>query len=483
MSDLLTLSASALARHIRARDLTSREVVEAHITRALAINPTINAIVAPRFEQARLEAEHADRLARAADPHALPPLHGVPCSIKESFQLTGMPNASGLVSRAAVRAQHDAPTVARLRRAGAIPIGVTNTPELCMWYETHNQLYGRTSNPYNPAHTAGGSSGGEGAIVGAGAAPFGLGSDIGGSIRMPALFNGVFGHKPSAGLVPNTGQFPIASGPARRYLCTGPICRRAEDLWPLLSILAGPDGHDAVCNTPLPTTPPDQVDLSTLDVVLIASNELIAPSAEIDDACERAADHLRRRGARVRTQRLPELKHSLSIWSALMGRQGGPSFEQLMTSGGQLHIARELARLPSRRSPHTLPALVLALIERAAPLLDRQFNASLEAFADLKAKIDALLTPHTILLHPSFPCPAPRHLRPLLMPAHFAYSAIFNVLELPATQVPMGLTPDGLPVGLQIVARHGHDHLSIAAACALEHDAGGWTPPWTVTKY
>src|SRR5207237_4871758 len=140
-----------------------------------------------------------------------------------------------------------APTVGGLRAAGAIPLGVTNLSELCMWMESNNRVYGRTGNAYDPRRTAGGSSGGEGAIVGAAGAPFGLGSDIGGSIRMPAFFNGVFGHKPTGGLVPNSGQFPMAHGPALRYLTTGPIARHAEDLMPLLRILAGPDGDDAGC--------------------------------------------------------------------------------------------------------------------------------------------------------------------------------------------------------------------------------------------
>jgi fatty acid amide hydrolase 2 len=465
---------------IRQRDCTSREIVDAHIMRILAINPSLNALVADRFETARMEAACADRLTRTSDPDQLPPLHGVPCSIKESFQLTGMPNSGGLVSRRQRRAPRDATSVARLRAAGAIPLGVTNVPELCMWYETHNQLYGRTNNPYDPRHIAGGSSGGEGALIGAGGAPFGLGSDIGGSIRMPALFNGVFGHKPSAGLVPNTGQFPIASGPALRYLCTGPICRRAEDLWPLLTALAGPDGQDPACE-PLPLDArPDAVDLAGLEVLVIPTNDFITPHAEILDALTRAADHLRQRGAQVREVRVPELRQALPIWSALMDRQGGPSFEAMLTQGAPLHLTRELARLSLRRSAHTLPALMLALIERAAPLLDQRMDDAIAGFEALRARFADLLSPNTIILHPSFPCAAPRHLRPLLMPAHFIYSAIFNVLELPATQIPMGLSPDGLPVGVQAIARHGHDHLTIAAACALEQDAGGWTPPWTL---
>src|SRR5262249_8717417 len=150
----------------------------------------------------------------------------------------------GLYARRGKPATRDATAVKRLRAAGAIPLGVTNVSELCMWMESANTVYGRTSNPYDLARTPGGRSGGEGAIVGAGASPVGLGSDVGGSIRMPAFFCGVFGHKPTGGLIPNTGQFPIAENDALRYLTTGPLCRRAEDLWPIVRTLAGPDGED-----------------------------------------------------------------------------------------------------------------------------------------------------------------------------------------------------------------------------------------------
>lgn len=232
---LTTASAVALARRIRERSVTARAVVDAHIAHLERCNPTLNALVADRFAEARAEADLADEAVRRGAP--LGPLHGVPCTIKEAFALTGMPNTSGLVARKGLRATRDATAVQRLRAAGAIPLGVTNVSELCMWMESDNRVYGRSNNPYDPRRIVGGSSGGEGAVVGAGGAPFGLGSDIGGSIRMPAFFNGVFGHKPSAGLVPGSGQFPMATGAATRYLTTGPLARRAEDLYPLLSVM------------------------------------------------------------------------------------------------------------------------------------------------------------------------------------------------------------------------------------------------------
>src|SRR3954449_5018896 len=225
-TEVLRASALELAAAIRAGELTSREVVEAHIARLEAFQPRTGAVAVPRYDAAREAAGAAD----AWSGGERPPLHGVPCTIKESFACEGLPNAAGRVSRRDVRAEVDAPTVANLRAAGAIPLGLTNTSELCMWMESTNKLYGRSSSAYDARRTAGGSSGGEGAAVGSGGSPFGLGADIGGSVRFPAYFNGVFGHKATPGVVTNEGQFPAAEGDSDRLLATGPICRRAEDL-------------------------------------------------------------------------------------------------------------------------------------------------------------------------------------------------------------------------------------------------------------
>ncbi|MEK6606850.1 MAG: amidase family protein, partial [Myxococcota bacterium] len=306
-----------------------------------------------RFAQARDEARAADARVQAAPAEDLPPLHGVPCTIKECFALTGMPNSSGLVARRGVIAQSDATTVARLRRAGAIPLGVTNVSELCMWMETHNRVYGRTRNPYDPSRIVGGSSGGEGAIVGAGGSPFGLGSDIGGSIRMPAFFCGVFGHKPTGGLVPGTGQYPLADEGARRYLTTGPLARRAEDLMPLLRILAGPDGEDGGC-TPMPLGDPADVPIEGLRVLSVADDGLGRVSADLREAQERAARALEARGAIVERARIRELRWSLGIWSSMLGTASDTPFSQLLGNGTPVRVGYELARFVARRSPHTL---------------------------------------------------------------------------------------------------------------------------------
>ena len=469
MNPLLTLSGTKLASMIRSREVTSREVVDAHIRHIEAVNPALNAVVAHRFDAARLDAREADRRLAAADPD-LGPLHGVPCTIKESFALQGMPWSAGLVARRSLRATRDATGVERLRHAGAIPLGVTNVSELCMWMESNNYVYGRTNNPYDLTRTVGGSSGGEGAIIGAGGSPFGLGADIGGSIRMPAFFNGVFGHKPTGGLVDNGGQFPMAAEAASRYLTTGPLTRRAEDLAPLLAILAG-----------TPIADPAQVDLAGLEVVSVEGDGRMAVTDDLLRAQRAAADALAARGARVRTATVAGLSQSIEIWSAMLDAAEGPSFSSLLGEGTEISALRELGRWILGRSPHTLPALALALVEKLPKLMPSQGRRAIAAGAALRRALVELLGPRVIMLYPSHTRPAPRHHHAMFPPFGWAYTAIFNMMELPVTQAPLGLDAEGIPLGVQIVGAHGADHVTIAVALELERAFGGWVPPRLAT--
>jgi fatty acid amide hydrolase 2 len=473
---LCRLSGVELARRIRERRLTSQEAVEAHIGRIAQVNPALNAVVAERFAAARQEARRADALTRTADPASLPPFHGVPCTIKECFALTGLPNTGGLVARRGRLATSDATGVGRLRAAGAIPLGVTNVSELCMWMESSNCVYGRTNNPYDRSRIVGGSSGGEGAIIAAGGSPFGLGSDVGGSIRMPAFFNGVFGHKPTGGLVPGSGQFPIAHGAALRYLTTGPLCRRAADLWPLLALLAGPDGQDAGC-TAMPLGDPAAVRVADLTVVTVPDNGVNHVAPELGAAQERAAAALAAAGARVIERRVPRLRRSFDIYAGMLASAGGPTFASLMGEGVPVNAALELGRWLLGRSDHTLPAIVLAAIQTLADLMPGAMAAAVAEGRRLRAELDELIGPRGVMLYPSYPEPAPRHNWPLLHPYRWVYTAIVNVMELPATQVPLGLSAAGLPLGVQVVGPHGQDHLTVAVALELERRLGGWVPP------
>ena len=465
MDPLLLLSGTQIAERIRLRTLSSVDAVEAHIRQIERVNPALNAVVAERFDAAREEARRADARVASGDA-GLPPFHGVPCSIKESFGVAGMPFTSGLVARMGAPAKADAVAVARLREAGAIPLGVTNVSELCMWMESNNRVYGRSNNPYDPRRTVGGSSGGEGAVVGAGGTPFGLGADIGGSIRMPAFFNGVFGHKPTGGLVDNAGQYPLPAEAAMRYIVSGPIARRAEDLAPLLRVLARADIAD-----------PAAVDLAGLDVLTVEDDGRTEVTADLRGALRSAADALAARGARVRRAKFEGLARSAEIWSAMLDAAGGPSFSSMLGNGTEIGAKRELARWALRRSPHTLPAIALALVESVPKLLPDHSARFLALGAALKRELCEQIGPRGVMLYPPHPRPAPFHYRAMLRPWYAAYTAILNVMELPVTQVPLGLNAEGIPLGVQVASVHGNDHVTIAVAIALEHAFGGWVPP------
>jgi fatty acid amide hydrolase 2 len=474
MEALLRMSAVQLAERIADRRLSSVEVVQAHIDEVCRWNPVINALVATRFDSALEEARAADARTKQ-DPDALGPLHGVPCTVKEAVAFGGMPHSSGLLARADKRAEADAPTVARLRQAGAIPLGVTNVSELCMWMECDNKVYGCSSNPYDAGRTPGGSSGGEGAIVGAGASPIGLGADVGGSIRMPAFFCGVFGHKPTGGLVPATGHHPLAEGAAQRYLTIGPLARCAEDLMPFLRVIAGPDGsYDCVSYE---LGDPDAVRIEGLRVINVVDNGSTHVSEELQAAQRRAADHLASSGASVRTVEVPALARSFEIWGAMMAAANHTPFIEHLGDGAPISVGREMLRFMMGRSSHTFPALMLGASEQIPMLRGRRGQRLVEAGRELREQLESLLGDGGVMLYPSYATVAPRHREPLRWPFRWVYTGIINVMELPATQVPLGLGEEGLPLGVQVVGRRGNDHLTIAIARELERAFGGWVPP------
>lgn len=473
----LSQSATQLAALIRSGQATSRQVVQVHVDHARRVNPALNAIVVDRFDAALAEAAAADARLLAEGPDHLPPFHGVPCTIKECFAVEGFAQTSGLISRKDKIAAADASTVARIRAAGGIVLGVTNVSELCMWMESDNFLYGITGNAYDPTRTAGGSSGGEGSIVGSGASPFGLGADVGGSIRMPAFFNGVFGHKASAGIVPNSGQFPQADPGARRLLATGPLCRRAEDLWPLLQLLAGPDGEDVCCIERLTGNPAD-VRIADLTVWVIPDNGVVAVDWELAGAQDRAAEVLAGLGATVKTLHLEALRDSFELWSASMAAGAETHFVELM--GGEAGPVNPWAELWQRilgRSEHTYPAILLGIGESLQTLIPGGVDEQLVAAEKLRQDLTAILGPKGVFLFPPYARPAPKHHEAKLRPLDWLYTAIGNVLHMPITQVPLGIGELGVPLGVQVGARHGNDAVTIAVACALERELGGWSLP------
>jgi fatty acid amide hydrolase 2 len=472
--DALSASGLEIAAAIRAGRLSSRAVVDAHIAVLERVNPTINAVVVERYAEARAEADAADaRVAAADDGEQLPPLLGVPCTIKESIAVAGMPNCGGLLARQAVRAEATAPVAQRLIDAGAIPLGLTNTSELCMWIESDNRVYGRTSNPYDATRIAGGSSGGEGATLGSGGAPIGLGSDVGGSIRGPAFFNGVFGHKPSTGLVPITGAWPPPHGEVLRMVVNGPLTRRAEDLMPTLRILAGPDGVDPLAE-PMELGDPAAVELDGLRVV-IAENAFSRPvSRDLLNAREQAAGALVAAGAKVERLPMRSMLKAYEPYLAALADNELTLHELIVAEGANPVTARGLL---SRRGPHTAPTRILLTAERlfgrSSPKRLRKMIAAGRAFAE---EVQAAIG-DGVMLHPPYPGVAPRHGGTVGRFWWVQPMAVFNLASVPVTQVPLGLDRRGLPLGVQVAAGPGRDHVSIAVALELERVFGGWTPP------
>jgi fatty acid amide hydrolase 2 len=476
-SPLALESATSLARRIRNGERSSAEIVEAHIARIEAVNPSLNAVVAERFEAARQEAKEADRRVAEGDLDALPPFCGVPCTIKESIALTSMPNSSGLVARATRIADTDAPPVARVRAAGAIPLGVTNTSEITCFPGGNNRLYGRTVNAHDPERTPGGSSAGEGAIIGAGGSPFGLGTDIGGSIRIPAFCNGIFGHKPSGGLVPSSGQYPLYTGRRRSINSTGPLARRAEDLMPILRIIAGPDGVDETC-LPIGLGDPGAVSIPELRVIVVEPNQLRQPvEPDLRMAQQRAGYALAGRGARVEARLIRRLRDAGAISLGTFFEAGGMHLSRVLGEGRRVPVARELAKSLFGRSAHATPTLTMALLEELAQPFAKRLARRAPAGRELRAELDELLGDDGVLLYPAARFVAPPNSQELRGSAAFAYCAIWNSLELPVTEVPMGADANGMPLGVQVVGAHGRDHLCIAVAMALEQSCGGWVVP------
>jgi fatty acid amide hydrolase 2 len=477
MSALTGRSATALATAISRREITAGEVMEAHLEVLERTHPKINAVVADRFAEARSEARAIDqRIAGTSlrgESLELRPLLGVPFTVKESIALEGMPNSAGVLARRELRATQSATVVKRLVEAGAIPVGVTNTSELTLWIESENPLYGRTNNPYDQTRTAGGSSGGEGAAVGSGGSPFGVAADIGGSIRVPALFCGVFGHKPSAGLLPNTGLWPSTAGEAENLLAVGPLTRRAEDLLPLLKVMAGPDGWDTR-TVDVELGDPSEVSLDGLRVTVVEDSSLLPMSRDVRDARERAVGALASAGARINRVSLPSWRGALLPFLAALQNTGTDATR----IGSLLREAGERARLPALllgQGRHTLPTRLTVLAE-ALPARGATRDKLLATGAELASElIDAI--GDGVLLHPAHLSVAPPHRRTYGRPWLTTPASIFNLAGVPVTEVPLGLSAKGLPVGVQVAAAHGADHLSIAIAHELEAVFGGWVAP------
>lgn len=463
-------SAVELAARIRSRELSPVEVVDAAIARIEQVNPALNAVVATCYGEARAAAVRAEARAREPDP---PPLLGVPCTIKEFLAVRGMPHTAGLRARRHVVADRDSTVVRRLTDAGAIVMGVTNAPEGGLWHETNNPLYGRTRNPHDPSRTPGGSSGGEAAIIAAGGVPFGIGSDTGGSIRLPAGFCGIVGHKPTGGLVPATGHFPSAPGEGDVPMAIGPMARSIGDLSLVLRVIAGPDGIDPQCVRTLPSE--EEIDWREITVWPLATDGRFRAAPGIVAAVEKAGFALQERGATLGRWTGPDLSGAFEAWAALLAETGA-SYADIVGGGRSPRAVRELLRWPFGRAHHSGGVIAILLLETLLGRLGGREERARGARA-LREAFDRAVGPRGLVIHPIYPSSAPRHRAIALRdPRDVGCTALFNVTESPVTAVHVDTDPQGLPIGVQVAGARGADGLTLAAGRVLEERFGTPAP-------
>lgn len=479
---ILMESATSLATKIRTKKLTSVEVMEAFIERCKEVNPLLNCVVDQCYESALKDAAKADALVASGtltvdQLAAEKPFLGVPISTKDCIRVKDLLHTAGIWKRRSIRGEKDARAMELMRKAGAIPFALTNVSECCMWWESVNTIHGRSRNPYDTNRIVGGSSGGEGAIQAAAASPFGLGSDIGGSIRMPAFFNGIFGHKPSRNIVSNDGQYPEAiSEEQDMFLGIGPMCRYATDLKPMLKIITDEKAKMLRLDDPV-----DLKQVKFFYQLNDGGGNLVSPvDIDIRDAMEKAMAHFRTTvKADVRKVYLDKMRNSAAIWFANMKHKEEIAFEQQLDNlEGRINPYTELMKWFIGQSNHTFIGIMTAITERCGVQYDSElYHAMVRQRDELLATFTDMLGDNGVFIYPTHPTVAPYHTEATVRALNFSYTGIINVLGLPSTAVPLGLGREGLPIGIQVVGNVNQDRLCLAVACELERAFGGWVAP------
>jgi amidase len=459
MQSLLAASLLEQSAALARGDISSRELVLAHLEQIERVNAPLNAVVTLGAEHALATAERADR--ERAEGRACGPVHGVPMTIKDGLDTAYLRSTGGTLGRARFVPERDATAVARLRRAGAILLGKTNTPELTLYYDTDNLIYGRTRNPYDPTRSPGGSSGGAAAIVAACGAPFDLGTDTGGSIRLPAHFCGIAGLKPTSGRVPGTGLIIPPGSPVDCLTQIGPMARRVDDLFPLLRLIAGPDDEDPG-TVPAPLRDPARVRVERLRVAWYADNGLADVSADVRAVIVETARSLGTICAHVEQARPESVEETTTLYGRFFG-----------TDGGQW-VRRLLARYGTTR-PYPFLRWAQDLPDQPAS----SWTDLLARVAGVKAAMLGFMRRYDVLVCPAHPDAAlPSD---VLMAesrrATFSYTQTYNLTGWPAGVVRGGSTADGLPIGVQVVARPWREDIVLAVMRCIEQCSGGWRIP------
>jgi fatty acid amide hydrolase len=501
---ITALSATELAQRIASGSLSSREAVEAHIRRIEAVNARLNAVVVPLFEQARAGADAAD--AARARGESLGALHGVPVTIKESFDVKGSPTTMGLSARVEQRAQEDGPTVARLRAAGAIILGKTNVPQMVMYNEADNPVYGRTNNPWNLERAPGGSSGGCAAIVAAHGSPLSLGSDIGGSVRLPANACGIHSFKPTSGRLTMMGHATIFAGMEAVLAQPGPLARSVADLSLALKILAAPgqEAFDASI-APVPLREPPRELPRGLRVAMFTDNGFFQPAPAARRAVREAAEALRARGVTVNEWQPPNVAAAWRIYLGLVFGDGMSGVKQSL-KGSKLDwrmrgivLSAALPKIFYKLGAWQWALMGQKRIASDARSLGRLSTKAYWRLVDERTRYRAAFIAaldagsYDAIICPADGLPALRHGASFLLTNAMSYAALFNLLGLPAgvvaaTRVRVDEESDreksfdiveraarkvehesaGLPVGVQVAARHWREDVALSIMFALE---------------
>jgi len=476
MSDLLDQDATAQLAALAAKRISAVELLKAELARHAATHGLLNAVINADPERA-LERAFAIDDARTRG-EALGPLAGLPMTVKDTFDVAGMAASSGLADFRR-RMVGDAASVAHARHAGAIIWGKTNVPVMAADWQSVNPLYGASNNPWDPKRTTGGSSGGAAAALAAGVTALEIGSDIGGSLRVPANFCGVFSHKPTWGVISQRGHVPPHPGShAERDLnVVGPMARSARDLRLLLSILeAGPLA---------PKAPP--ADLKETKIGLWLDDPLCPLDPEVRAVIVRFADDLRAAGAEVEEIGSPvDMRALLHAYQTLLGGVLGEDLPPKMLRG--MELMRPFARraMAAGADPLSTAAMTMAYTAR-----HREWLAADHVRARLRHEVGARFDTHQVILAPITPVAAfPHDHRPFgkrslktsdgrVIPytSMLTWISLATALHLPATAIPAGLTPGGLPVGVQLIGPLGGDARTLAIAQAIDENVRGFTAP------
>ena len=461
MSDIIYSSARAIAEAIREKEVSAVEVAQAHLDRIGEVNERLNAVVLLCDERALDEAREADAMLARGESKG--PLHGVPMTLKDSLDTEGVVTTGGTTGRRDFVPERDSTVAARLRAAGAILLGKTNTPELTMAGETDNLVYGRTNNPFNLERTPGGSSGGAGAIVCSGGSPFDIGSDTGGSVRMPSHFCGIAGIKPNSGRVPRTGHIiPWGMGATDAKTQNGPMARFVEDLALLLPVISGPDWIDpAIVDMPL--LDPADVDLGKLRIAFYTDADgFKSPDQDTKETVEMAVEALHDVVESV-TESVPE---PISRVPDMTGRTGDgdgrAGTRRLLDKAGTTEVSPFLAKL----------------FAEAETISTAEFTEALEELDLYRSDMLRFMSDYDVIVCPTTATAAPPH------GATFEesnkngfYTGPYNLTGWPGTVVRCGASSEGLPIGVQVIARPWREDVSLAVAAWLESVLGGWQKP------